>query len=355
VCTDDTGRWGTKGIFASINSRWPKVAEEFARQTPAMGTCMHVKVGDDEYLGKQYVAVVVGQKVLNFMAPPEFNLKSFETAIAALSSLAQHKQCSVHMARLSNTIPKMEWDKVEKVLMKYLVSKGIPTYIYSLLPVTPQPPKEKKKKKESTKKGKKADDDEDDEDDAPPSKGKKSDKSSDKKSDKKPDKKSDEKGEKKSSGKDASISPYFKQASEDKKPSNQEKRKEIDSGPTKEATKKLKKLRIEEPDPVTKQPLRTTFYELPSVFRGKVIYVHPSTEDQRQMERYVIAYDGTTESSLGDDVTHIVVPPDTSDSEVQEFVSEHPAVHVVNPQWAWDCINTVKLQDEAAYMLLIAG
>ena len=48
ICTDDTGKWGNKGIFASINSRWPKVAKEFAIKLPAMGTCMWVKVADDE-------------------------------------------------------------------------------------------------------------------------------------------------------------------------------------------------------------------------------------------------------------------------------------------------------------------
>ena len=26
--------------------------------------------------------------------------------------------------------PKMDWEKVEKILVKYLVSKGIPTYVY---------------------------------------------------------------------------------------------------------------------------------------------------------------------------------------------------------------------------------
>lgn len=60
-------------------------------------------------------------------------------------------------------------------------------------------------------------------------------------------------------------------------------------------------------------PLWSLLVELPSVFRGKVIYVHSSTENQQQMERYVIAFDGTTDSSLGDDVTHIVVPSDTAD------------------------------------------
>ena len=35
--------------------------------------------------------------------------------------------------------------------------------------------------------------------------------------------------------------------------------------------------------------------------------------------------------------------------EVQEFMNEHPAVHAVTPQWAWDSINTVKARDEQEY------
>ena len=53
--------------------------------------------------------------------------------------------------------------------------------------------------------------------------------------------------------------------------------------------------------------------ELPSVFRGKVIFVHPSTENQQLIERYVIAYDGTTDSGMGDDVTHVIIQDVASD------------------------------------------
>lgn len=119
----------------------------------------------------------------------------------------------------------MEWDKVEKILIKYLVSKNIPTYVYlaptpssflsssvsfsaplltlttprySLTPVAPQAPKEKQKKKEPKKKGKVADDDDEDEDDAPPAKNKK-------------DKNADKGGKSDKKTKDVPISAFLKQ------------------------------------------------------------------------------------------------------------------------------------------------
>jgi hypothetical protein len=44
VCTDDTGKWGTKGIFAAITAQWPEVAADYLQKLPAMGTCMLTKI-----------------------------------------------------------------------------------------------------------------------------------------------------------------------------------------------------------------------------------------------------------------------------------------------------------------------
>ncbi len=80
--------------------------------------------------------------------------QAFDSAVAELSALAAYNKCSVHFARLSDSmflppfpfsslgflrlllfsgIPNLEWSKALKSLKKHLVEKSIQTYVYLFL------------------------------------------------------------------------------------------------------------------------------------------------------------------------------------------------------------------------------
>ncbi len=69
LCADDTGRWGKKGIFATIGSRFPVVQEEFEQAKPASGKCLWIRqtLNDDDEGDKLYAAIVIGQKATSFL------------------------------------------------------------------------------------------------------------------------------------------------------------------------------------------------------------------------------------------------------------------------------------------------
>jgi len=146
-CTDDTARWGKKGLFGVIAKKWPDVQKNYEQQKPKLGSCLITKVESEPH--KVQVVCIVVQKAATMTGVSPLNYKALQEALNELGTIAKLKGCSVHMAHPSPAIPNLEMEKVEKLLKKHLTAKGVSTYIYSLSP--PPSPQEKKDKKEKNK------------------------------------------------------------------------------------------------------------------------------------------------------------------------------------------------------------
>ncbi|CAF3617419.1 unnamed protein product [Rotaria sordida] len=133
-CVDDSGRWPSKGVFASISQRSKEPEKQYTlaseMQDIHMGDTHLISLNDcgvdddDELLCDQYVALIVAQH------RNKFDFTALDSALRSLGKTAKEFKATVHLPRIGVGSHGFNWYGTEKLIKKYLSSRGIPTYIY---------------------------------------------------------------------------------------------------------------------------------------------------------------------------------------------------------------------------------
>jgi O-acetyl-ADP-ribose deacetylase (regulator of RNase III) len=130
VC-NDIGGWG-KGFVMAISKRWKtpenKYREWFKSQDNfSLGQTQFVKVEDD-----LWIANVIGQHKINKdeNGNPPIRYDAIAKGLDTVTKFAQDNKATVHMPRIGCGLAGGTWDKIEPLIQKSLLDKGIETYVY---------------------------------------------------------------------------------------------------------------------------------------------------------------------------------------------------------------------------------
>ncbi|MEU9760390.1 macro domain-containing protein [Streptomyces sp. NPDC047985] len=131
VC-NDLGGWG-KGFVLAISRRWPEPEAAYRRwhreragNDFALGAAQFVRVSP--YL---WVANMVGQRGMRRGSKGvPVRYEAIDTALGAVADRAVALEASVHMPRIGCGLAGGTWSRIEPLLEKRLLSRGIAVTVY---------------------------------------------------------------------------------------------------------------------------------------------------------------------------------------------------------------------------------
>ncbi|CAF0836864.1 unnamed protein product [Adineta steineri] len=135
-CVDDSGRWPSKGVFASISQRSKEPENQYTlaydmkdihmgdTHLISLNDCVIDDDDDDEPSCDQYMALIVAQH------NNKFDFTALNSALRSLAKAAKEFKATVHLPRIGVGSQGFNWYGTEKLIKKYLSSRDISTYIY---------------------------------------------------------------------------------------------------------------------------------------------------------------------------------------------------------------------------------
>ncbi len=132
IC-NDIGGWG-KGFVMAISKRWPQPENAYRtwfkeQANFELGQIQLVQVESDIW-----VCNLIGQHKLNRDADgnPPIRYKAIEDGLDRLCNEVRALNATVHMPRIGCGLAGGTWDKVEPIIERTLISKGINVFVYDL-------------------------------------------------------------------------------------------------------------------------------------------------------------------------------------------------------------------------------
>ncbi len=131
VC-NDIGAWG-KGFVLAISRRWNEPEATYRQWYRGkldipfkLGEVQFVKVEDDIY-----VANMIGQRGLRKVRGiPPVRYDAIEEGLKKVADFAIENNATIHMPRIGCGLAGGSWDRVEAIIEKVLVSRGIQVTVY---------------------------------------------------------------------------------------------------------------------------------------------------------------------------------------------------------------------------------
>lgn len=131
-CVDDSGYWGSGGLFTAINNRSKIPGEQYELAAKvkdlSLGDVHLVKMVDDQPC--VYVALVVAhtRNKRNHLSPLLMN--HLNEALEKIYHVAKETRASVHFPRIGYNTPNFNWYGTEKLIKKSLAQRKIRTFVY---------------------------------------------------------------------------------------------------------------------------------------------------------------------------------------------------------------------------------
>ncbi len=132
VC-NDLGGWG-KGFVLALSRRWPEPEAAYRRwhreragNDFGLGAVQFVRV--EPYV---WVANLVGQRGMRTgrSTGVPVRYEAIDTALGTLADKAAELGASVYMPRIGCGLAGGSWDRVEPLVLRRLVDRGIPVTVY---------------------------------------------------------------------------------------------------------------------------------------------------------------------------------------------------------------------------------
>ena len=129
VC-NDIGGWG-KGFVLALTKKWDLPEKEYRTwmksETPGkLGEVQFVEVAED-----LKVANIIGQrgiKKINGIPPVRYD--AIEAALAKVADHAKELKASIHMPRIGCGLAGGNWENIEVIIERQLISQEIDVYVY---------------------------------------------------------------------------------------------------------------------------------------------------------------------------------------------------------------------------------
>ena len=131
IC-NDVGGWG-RGFVLAISNRWKEPEASYREwykakneSNFALGQIQLVQVEDDIFVGNMIAQRDV--RTINNIPPVRYD--ALESALNKVEIEAKKLTASVHMPRIGCGLAGGEWNKVEAIIQKTLVDKGVEVFVY---------------------------------------------------------------------------------------------------------------------------------------------------------------------------------------------------------------------------------
>ncbi|XP_071807715.1 chromodomain-helicase-DNA-binding protein 1-like [Asterias amurensis] len=135
-CVDDSGSWGTGGLFTALHRRsdQPETQYELAGKMKdlALGDAHLISIDDkiSRTNGSDKVALIVAQHRDRRNNLSGIKLSALDQGLQRVYRAAKKCNGSVHLPRIGYATAGFNWYGTERLIRKLLASKGIPTYVY---------------------------------------------------------------------------------------------------------------------------------------------------------------------------------------------------------------------------------
>ncbi|XP_067849244.1 chromodomain-helicase-DNA-binding protein 1-like [Heptranchias perlo] len=135
-CVDDSGRWGKGGLFTALEARSDEPRKQYGRagkmKDLSLGSVLLFPIDDKESrnTGQDLLALIVAQHRDRSNNLSGIKLTALEEGLKKLHRAAKKRNASVHLPRIGHTTRGFNWYGTERLIRKYLASRGIATYIY---------------------------------------------------------------------------------------------------------------------------------------------------------------------------------------------------------------------------------
>lgn len=129
IC-NDIGGWG-KGFVLAISAKWKEPEKQYrlwynSKENFNLGEVQFVQV--EQYI---YVANMIGQKGIKTGSKgPPIRYEAVEKCLEKLSEKAVELNASIHMPRIGCGLAGGKWEKIESLINKNLIEKGIDVIVY---------------------------------------------------------------------------------------------------------------------------------------------------------------------------------------------------------------------------------
>ncbi|XP_078088986.1 chromodomain-helicase-DNA-binding protein 1-like [Mustelus asterias] len=135
-CVDDSGRWGKGGLFTALEARSDEPRKQYGRagkmKDLSLGSVLLFPIDDKESrsTGQDLLALIVAQQRDHSNNLSGIKLTALDAGLQKIQSAAKKRNASVHLPRIGHTTKGFNWYGTERLIRKYLSSRGIVTYIY---------------------------------------------------------------------------------------------------------------------------------------------------------------------------------------------------------------------------------
>lgn len=131
IC-NDVGGWG-RGFVLAISKRWSEPEKSYrdwyaSGQQFNLGEAQLVQVKDS-----LWVANMIGQhgvRTKKYNAPIRY--EAVEKALQQLADGAIQLSASIHMPRIGCGLAGGRWERIESIIARTLLERGVETYVYDL-------------------------------------------------------------------------------------------------------------------------------------------------------------------------------------------------------------------------------
>lgn len=129
IC-NDIGAWGA-GFVLALSKKWPQPEAQYRAWSKektnfTLGYVQPVRVSEDIT-----VINMIGQKgIRSFQNEIPLRYDALETCLTKVAGYCKQKNMSVHMPRIGCGLAGGDWDKVEAIINKTLISNGLEVYVY---------------------------------------------------------------------------------------------------------------------------------------------------------------------------------------------------------------------------------
>uniref|UniRef100_A0A6Q2XET5 Chromodomain helicase DNA binding protein 1-like n=1 Tax=Esox lucius TaxID=8010 RepID=A0A6Q2XET5_ESOLU len=137
-CVDDSGRWGTGGLFTALENRsdQPRKQYELAGKMKdlELGSVLMFPVDDKQSRldGHDQVALIVAHHRGKDNRLSSIHLSALEEGLKKIYRVVKTRKASVHLPRIGHSTRGFNWYGTERLIRKHLASRGIRTLMYPL-------------------------------------------------------------------------------------------------------------------------------------------------------------------------------------------------------------------------------
>ncbi|CAL8309519.1 unnamed protein product [Lota lota] len=135
-CVDDSGRWGQGGLFTALEMRSDEPSKQYelagSMKDLDLGNVLLFPINDKQSRldGQDQLALIVAQKRDRSNNLSGIHLSALEGGLKKIYSAARRIKASVHLPRIGHSTRGFNWYGTERLIRKYLSSRGVPTFMY---------------------------------------------------------------------------------------------------------------------------------------------------------------------------------------------------------------------------------